>query len=164
MFSGKIIGAMCALSGVLAIALPVPVIVSNFEYYYKEELARQIAHQARENRKAQEETTNHIAVQMPPPLSSSISNIDQEILELKGVKRAYSRQDLGNYYAKLSPKTTPNTPRKNWYAHLKDITSTQRIAARRIPQQVFVVCLWTIWKRSGFIQYDVSYTIIDSAV
>ena len=113
MFSGKIIGAMCALSGVLAIALPVPVIVSNFEYYYKEELARQIAHQAREKRKAQEETTNHIAVQMPPPLSSSISNIDQEILELKGVKRAYSRQDVGNLYAKLSPKTTPNTPRKN---------------------------------------------------
>lgn len=102
---------MCALSGVLAIALPVPVIVSNFEYYYKEELARQIAQQAREKRKAQEETTNHI--QMPPPLSSSISNIDQEILELKGVKRACSKQDMGNYYAKLSPKTTPSTPRKN---------------------------------------------------
>ena len=33
-------GAMCALSGVLAIALPVPVIVSNFEFYYKEELSK----------------------------------------------------------------------------------------------------------------------------
>ena len=31
---------MCALSGVLAIALPVPVIVSNFEFYYKEELSK----------------------------------------------------------------------------------------------------------------------------
>ena len=38
--SGKLIGALCALSGVLAIALPVPVIVSNFEYYYKLELSR----------------------------------------------------------------------------------------------------------------------------
>jgi hypothetical protein len=105
---------MCALSGVLAIALPVPVIVSNFEYYYKEELARQIAEQSREQRKAREEEarTNHLSVQMPPPLSSSISNIDQEILELKGVKRAHSRQDVGNHYTKLSPKTTPNTPRK----------------------------------------------------
>ena len=111
---GKVIGAMCALSGVLAIALPVPVIVSNFEYYYKEELARQIAEQARENRKAasEEENANRV-VQIPPPLSSSISNIDQEILELKGVaKRSHSRQELTNHYSKLSPKTTPSTPRR----------------------------------------------------
>jgi hypothetical protein len=111
-FSGKVVGAMCALSGVLAIALPVPVIVSNFEYYYKEELARQIAEQSREQRKLREEAANHVGIQIPPPLSSSISNIDQEILELKGVKRAHSRQDVGNHYSKLSPKTTPSTIRR----------------------------------------------------
>lgn len=31
---GRLVGAFCALSGVLTIALPVPVIVANFNYYY----------------------------------------------------------------------------------------------------------------------------------
>ena len=31
---GKIIGSFCAFTGILAIALPVPVIVANFEHYY----------------------------------------------------------------------------------------------------------------------------------
>ena len=32
---GKIIGSFCAVSGVLTIALPVPIIVANFKYYCK---------------------------------------------------------------------------------------------------------------------------------
>ena len=32
---GKVIGSLCALTGVLTLAMPVPVIVSNFEYFYK---------------------------------------------------------------------------------------------------------------------------------
>jgi len=33
-YMGMFVGALCALGGVLTIALPVPVIVSNFTMYY----------------------------------------------------------------------------------------------------------------------------------
>lgn len=39
-FYGKLIGSLCAVCGVLTIALPVPVIVSNFDYFYQKERAR----------------------------------------------------------------------------------------------------------------------------
>jgi len=43
---GKFVGGVCSLSGVLVIALPVPVIVSNFARIYQQS-------QRREKRKAQ---------------------------------------------------------------------------------------------------------------
>ena len=39
-YAGLIVGSLCALSGVLVIALPVPVIVSNFSMFYSHTQAR----------------------------------------------------------------------------------------------------------------------------
>lgn len=48
---GKIFGSICSLSGVLVIALPVPVIVSNFSRIYHQS-------QRAEKRRAQKVTTD----------------------------------------------------------------------------------------------------------
>lgn len=46
---GKIIGSLCAIAGVLTLALPVPVIVSNFNYFCNRELGTEKLEKTNEN-------------------------------------------------------------------------------------------------------------------
>ncbi|XP_065054269.1 shaker-related potassium channel tsha2-like isoform X2 [Rhopilema esculentum] len=69
-FIGKLVGAMCAISGVLVIALPVPVIVSNFEHYYKEEKARQARLEEKERKRSEPKVEPHFFPANSPAHSS----------------------------------------------------------------------------------------------
>ncbi|XP_057295526.1 potassium voltage-gated channel subfamily A member 2-like isoform X2 [Hydractinia symbiolongicarpus] len=106
-FLGKLIGTLCAVSGVLVIALPVPVIVSNFEYYYKEE----------QNRQARE---NEILKQ---------SKLDEALPTIRGSMKMMTDTSIILAGGKSKDDSTSENPRKK----LKDRFHTQFSFSMRQP-------------------------------
>ncbi|XP_051545593.1 potassium voltage-gated channel subfamily A member 6a [Myxocyprinus asiaticus] len=85
---GKIVGSMCAIAGVLTIALPVPVIVSNFNYFYH-----------RENNEEQHVQYTHVTCSQP---LASLTDHNKSDSKPSLIKSGHSNDDNLNSFGEFN--------------------------------------------------------------
>ncbi|KAG7472515.1 hypothetical protein MATL_G00109710 [Megalops atlanticus] len=120
---GMMVGALCALAGVLTIAMPVPVIVNNFGMYYSLAMAKQ-----KLPKKRKKHNPNPDGPLNSPSFAKSVSNSPRDSTqsdtcplageESKGRSRSDSKQN-GDAGAVLSEEegcslTQPLSPSERW--------------------------------------------------
>ena len=91
---GRFVGSMCAIAGVLTIALPVPVIVSNFNYFYTRET------DARDHDRYQHVTTCPLGVAAEPQMVTESSQLQRDAEHLQIIRR---RKSILDYFT-LAPR------------------------------------------------------------
>ena len=107
---GRIVGSLCAIAGVLTIALPVPVIVSNFNYFYHREHDEEDAEKFR--------IFEQLSPQLSPPLKMNVI-VDDSDDELKTLseKLSTSPGHYSNYDSPSPPPPHRHSPSRQVHPH-----------------------------------------------
>lgn len=93
---GKLIGAMAVVCGVLTIALPVPVVVSNFEYFYTKERNRRKTEEAKKQHEKNQTEKKKLDLKSRLSLKnlSKRSNLKKENSDEPMTDRSETEQEL----------------------------------------------------------------------
>ncbi|XP_018423279.1 PREDICTED: potassium voltage-gated channel subfamily A member 4 [Nanorana parkeri] len=93
---GKIVGSLCAIAGVLTIALPVPVIVSNFNYFYHRETENDEQTQVTSNGSSCPYLPTNLLKKLKSSTSSSLQDKSEYLEMEEGLKESLCVRDKSN--------------------------------------------------------------------